>query len=84
MGRKLCVFSHSVFKRLVLYTRKNQGLFGKELKQIKCYRLSCLFERVENTEETEKQCRLQAFTPFPAMFSNSFDLTVFCDCVVKA
>ena len=25
-------YSHSVFKRLVLQTRKNQGLFGKELK----------------------------------------------------
>ena len=25
-------FSHSVFKRLVLHTRKNQGLFGKGLK----------------------------------------------------
>ena len=24
-------FSHSVFKRLVLQTRKNQGLFGKGL-----------------------------------------------------
>ena len=24
-------FSHSVFKRLVLHTRKNQGLFGKGL-----------------------------------------------------
>ena len=24
-------FSHNVFKRLVLQTRKNQGLFGKEL-----------------------------------------------------
>ena len=28
-------FSHSVFKRLVLQTRKNQGLFGKELKEKK-------------------------------------------------
>ena len=27
-------FSHSVFKRLVLQTRKNQGLFGKGLSQI--------------------------------------------------
>ena len=27
-------FSHSVFKRLVLQTRKNQGLFGKGLKTI--------------------------------------------------
>ena len=26
-------FSHSVFKRLALQTRKNQGLFGKELSQ---------------------------------------------------
>ena len=25
-------FSHSVFKRLVLETRKNQGLFGKGLR----------------------------------------------------
>ena len=27
-------FSHSVFKRLVLQTRKNQGLFGKGLRFI--------------------------------------------------
>ena len=27
-------FSHSVFKRLVLQTRKNQGLFGKGLSPI--------------------------------------------------
>ena len=27
-------FSHSVFKRLVLQTRKNQGLFGKGLRGI--------------------------------------------------
>ena len=26
-------FSHSVFKRLILQTRKNQGLFGKGLTQ---------------------------------------------------
>ena len=28
-------FSHSVFKRHVLQTRKNQGLFGKSLKHLK-------------------------------------------------
>ena len=28
-------FSHSVFKRLVLQSRKNQGLFGKGLKSLK-------------------------------------------------
>ena len=27
-------FSHSVFERLVLQTRKNQGLFGKGLKKV--------------------------------------------------
>ena len=31
-------FSHSVFKRLVLQTHKNQGLFGKGLKN--CYLLN--------------------------------------------
>ena len=30
-------FSHSVFKRLVLQTRKNQGLFGKGLSLAKTY-----------------------------------------------
>ena len=29
-------FSHSVFKKLVLLTRKNQGLFGKGLKNVEC------------------------------------------------
>ena len=29
-------FSHSVFKRLVLQTRENQGLFGKGLKKVGC------------------------------------------------
>ena len=29
-------FSHSVFKRLVWQTRKNQGLFGKGLRQAIC------------------------------------------------
>ena len=28
-------FSHSVFKRLVLQTRKNQGLFGTGLRNLK-------------------------------------------------
>ena len=27
-------FSHSVFKTLILQTRKNQGLFGKGLKSV--------------------------------------------------
>ena len=30
-------FSHSVFKRLVLQTRENQGLFGKGLKE--CWKM---------------------------------------------
>ena len=30
-------FSHSAFKRLVLQTRENQGLFGKRLNRIRYY-----------------------------------------------
>ena len=30
-------FSHSVFERLVLQTRKNQGMFGKGLKKESCF-----------------------------------------------
>ena len=30
-------FSHSVFKRPLLQTHKNQGLFGKRLKQVCLY-----------------------------------------------
>ena len=33
-------FSHSVFKKLVPQTRKNQGLFGKGLKSVSSKRLS--------------------------------------------
>ena len=33
-------FSHSVFKRLVLQTRKNQGLFGKGLMFVLISRMS--------------------------------------------
>ena len=35
-------FSHSVFKRLVLQTRENQGLFGKGLNRTK------LFHKLDN------------------------------------
>ena len=41
-------FSHSVFKRLVLQTRKNQGLFGKGLRVVKswdCVVKSYVFKR---------------------------------------
>ena len=33
-------FSHSVFKRPLLQTRKNQGLFGKGLYHLKLWKLS--------------------------------------------
>ena len=34
-------FSHNVFKRLILQTRKNQGLFGKRLKNPTCTHKLC-------------------------------------------
>ena len=45
-------FSHSVFKRLVLHTRKNQGLFGKGLNDISvtvevCQNIKCIFYPTE-------------------------------------
>ena len=39
-------FSHSVFKRLVLQTRKNQGLFGKGLKLLKTENLRKVVIRI--------------------------------------
>ena len=35
-------FPHCVFKRLLLQTRKNQSLFGKELKKTKSYVNMCV------------------------------------------
>ena len=35
-------FSHSVFKRLVLHTCKNQGLFGKGLKHLNKHEINSL------------------------------------------
>ena len=46
-------FSHGVFKRLLLQTRKNQGLFGKELnmaEQLK-FHLKGFFLRVVKTTD---------------------------------
>ena len=33
-------FSHRVFKRLVLQTHKNQGLFAKALNNFACYKMN--------------------------------------------
>ena len=42
--------SHSVFKRLVLQTRKNQGLFGKGLKQQEC----CILNTLPNGKKIDQ------------------------------
>ena len=44
-------FSHSVFKRLLLQTRKNQGLFGKGLSHIQLNR------HVENSRKSFGLCQ---------------------------
>ena len=49
-------FSHSVFKRRVLQTRKNQGLFGKGLKGF--------FSRVIKTFSMRLKKNLPFFFPF--------------------
>ena len=60
-------FSHSVFKRLILQTCKNQGLFVKGLKQIKLLSLNAL--NLDKSEilscnkglNTGNQCLIQSF-----------------------
>ena len=55
-------FSHSVFRRLVLQTRKNQGLFGKGLTTLKK-------EPFENIVGKGENAGNQYFLLFPTMFS---------------
>ena len=55
-------FSHSVFKRLVLQTGKNQGLFGKGLNIAKM--TISLFNRVESTLGKGENAGYQHFLLF--------------------
>ena len=55
-------FSYSVFKRLVLQTHKNQGLFGKGLTISKT-------QRNTKGERKRRNCSLQAISPIPTVFS---------------
>ena len=59
-------FSHSVFKRPILQTRKNQGLLGK---------VFTVFQRIEfvfNSGENIVGKGLPGFSHFPTMFSKGF------------
>ena len=42
-------FSHSVFKKLLLQTRKNQGLFGRGLKELEGIYNPTLRERLDKS-----------------------------------
>ena len=44
-------FSHSVFERFVLQTRKNQGMFGKGLTHCEMWRLHFQSGPYENSSE---------------------------------
>ena len=48
-------FSHSAFKRFVLQTCKNKGLFGKGLKPIHCFLQLSMFEKIKD----QTTCLLQ-------------------------
>ena len=71
MGYLYCnfSFSHSVFKRLKLQTRKNQILFGKGL--IHAQMVKPVFYRTENIMGKITK------NPFPTMFSKGFFLRIF-------
>ena len=59
-------FSHSVFKRLVQQTRKNQGLFGKGLNVYQ--KLKFALGRVENIMGHGENAGFQHFLLFPKGF----------------
>ena len=78
--------SHSVFKRLVLQTRKYQGLFGKGLKNIKGMEKIQLVGIVgQNTQVSEFRAIMALLSAFPTMFSRalSFRVVKSRDCVVN-
>ena len=66
-------FSHSVFKRLVLQTRKNQGLFGKGLRILAFVRKNVgekdkqkmLLTNISPRSFQPIQRQLKSFNPFP-------------------
>ena len=56
-------FSHSVFKRLALQTRKNQGLFGKELSRV------VVVTMIANDHETKENFLVNVDGYFISSFS---------------
>ena len=55
-------FSHSVFKRLVMQTHKNQGLFGKGLKQLNKVRVEGGYSGFQKISSKQQTCHLQEET----------------------
>ena len=81
-------FSHSVFKRLLLQRRKNQGLFGKGSKafaddKIKVTdELKFVLGRVENIVGKGKKCWLH--NVFIRLLTCIWGVVYSCVCVVKS
>ena len=64
-------FSHSVFKRLVLQTRENQGLFGKGLMILKQRAFENIVGKGENAGNQHFLLIPQCFLPFSNQISIS-------------
>ena len=83
-------FSHSVFKRPVMLTHKNQGLFGKGLTsqnfnpfQNKPWFFTCLqFQSVENTAGKGEIANKQQFLLFPRCFLTHLIILINSEIVV--
>ena len=73
-------FSHGVFKRFVMQTRKNQGLFGKELKSLKFDSCRLTSENLKRDLDFPRSSFSSFFLPFPKRQSlDSSKLRKFAD-----
>ena len=76
-------FSHSVFKRLVLQSRKNQGLFGKGLTLYHHIILSLIDAENRNLLKTLLEKEKMLVTSIFSLFHNVYCLIKFISCPMR-
>ena len=71
-------FSHTDFKRLVLQTHENQGLFGKELNQ-----KMCLFQIKKKKKNWKKKKDQECSQGFVEEYKNAYIYDSLSQCCLK-